>query len=178
MAQNKGGRIAPTNQPAQAPGVGKNSKRHDLERRDVPFLHGSDLQQGDVQALEQGQRVAPVQTQRPATSGSGATPPAPQQNGSTGGRGMQVPDAVQFAKDKFGGSDIGVPSGNPESKVDISRWLPLVKRMANTPGASGNLRTAFINQYANLARRPYVPEVSLFDMNEMDASVEAMLNGR
>ncbi len=171
--ENSGGRIAPTNLPPQAPGVGKNSKRHDLERRDVPFLHGSDLQQGDVQAMEQGQRVAPVQTQTPVTSGSGATT-APQRQAQPG-RNMEVPDAVQFAKDKFGGGDIMAQPGG--ERVDISKWTPLVKRLANTPGASSALRTAFINQYSNLARRPYVPQTNMIDVNEMDAQLGAALDG-
>src|SRR5690606_16933027 len=91
----RGGRIPPDGRPTQAPGVGKNSKRHDLERRNVPFLHGSDLQVGDVQAMEQGQRIAPKQTQAPAAppsrgGGSG------QQATSTGGAAMtpRVPVAL------------------------------------------------------------------------------------
>jgi len=91
---------------------------------------------------------------------------------------MQVPDPIQFAKDKFGGGDVGVPSARGETKLDISQWAPLVKRMANAPGASGLLRSAFVNQYANLARRPYVPQTNLIDMNAMDDEVRKMLDGR
>ena len=61
MPRKKGGRIAPDGRQSQAPGVGKNSVRSDLSQpAKTPGLAGSDLQQGDVQALERGQKIAPI----------------------------------------------------------------------------------------------------------------------
>lgn len=174
--ENSGGRIRADGRGPQTPGRGKNAKRHDLERRNTPFLHGSDLQQGDVQALENGQRIAPIRTQQPATSTS--TGGTPSSGGATPPAGtMQVPDPIEFAKERFGGQGVGVPSGAPDQRIDISSWLPLAQRMADTPGTSGLLRSAFIKQYANVAKRPYAPDTSVINLQDLDDSVEAMLDG-
>lgn len=169
----RGGRIPPDNRPAQAPGVGKNSKRHDLERRDVPFLHGSDLQVGDVQAMEQGQRIAPKQTQRPAA------PPARGGAGSqttTSGEGaaMTPPDPIEFLAGRFGGQQMEAPPRRADiANSKAMTWLPLVRQMAAGPGSSGVLASALINQMRALSRMP-VRETTVIDMQDVDAALEAM----
>lgn len=170
----RGGRIAPDNRPTQAPGVGKNSKRHDLERRNVPFLHDSDLQQGDVQAMEQGQRVSPKQTQRPAA-------PEPRGGGSqmtTSGpsAAMTPPDPIEFLAGRMGGP-MEVPTRRAEiANAKAMTWLPLARQLASGPGASGVLASALINQMRGLSRMP-VRETTTIDMSDVDAALEAM-NGQ
>ena len=170
-----GGRMPASegNRPSQAPGVGPNSKRHDLERRDTPYLHDSDLQQGDVQAMEQGQRVAPRQTQeaaapRTASQGGGATS-GPTSNGAT------VPDPIQFFAGRANGQ-VGLPQSR--SQVDNSRaatWLPILRQLAAGPGSSGALASAIINQARALAAARQTP-ATIVDMNGADDALEAMLS--
>jgi hypothetical protein len=171
--RNQGGRIAPDNRPAQAPGVGKNSKRHDLERRNTPFLHGSDLQQGDIQAMEQGQRIAPVQTQQPA-----APRPAPA-GGSTAsttgtGPGMAVPDPIAFIGERAGGTLTPPASGVHVDNSKALTWLPLVRQLAAGPGSSPMLASAFINQARNLRKMGHMP-AAIIDLDGVDDAIEAML---
>ena len=169
----RGGRIPPDGRPVQAPGVGKNSKRHDLERRNVPFLHGSDLQVGDVQAMEQGQRIAPKQTQAPAAppsrgGGSG------QQTTTTGGAAMAPPDPIEFLAGRIGGQPLQAPPRRADIKNSKAMaWLPLVRQMAAGPGSSGVLASALINQMRALSRMP-VRDVTVIDMQDVDAALEAM----
>lgn len=169
---NRGGRIAPDGRPPQAKGVGKQSKRHDLERRNVPFLHDSDLQQGDVQAMRDGQRIAPKQTQRSATpepvTGGGGT-------SSSTGPGMAVPDPIDFIA-----SRANAPLEAPERRAEFANskamaWLPIARQLAVGPGSSGVLASALINQMRALQRMP-VREVTTIDMGDIDAAIEAMNN--
>jgi hypothetical protein len=167
-----GGRIPPDNRPTQAPGVGKNSKRHDLERRSTPYLHDSDLQQGDVQALSDGQRVAPKQTQRPAaarpTQGSGntmeRTSPA------------AIPDAIDFISEIGGGAALSAPPAGviPTQRLDM--WVRFAERLVNGPGSSGLLAGAYINQLRALLRSPQAVDSVYIDMNDVDGAIEAMLD--
>ena len=177
--ENSGGRIPPDNRPTQAPGVGKNAKRHDLERRSTPFLHGSDLQQGDVQAMEQGQRIAPLRTQQPA-AGAPAQGGQAQQGAPQGGQ-MQTPDPIQFIAQQQQARGLPQEQGQtslPQRRVDVSGWTPIAARIANSPSASGSLRQAFLHQFSALSRRPYVPDVYVIDMNALDGAAEDMLHGR
>lgn len=160
------------NRPVQAPGVGKNSKRHDLERRSVPYLHDSDLQVGDVQAMEQGQRIAPKQTQRPAA-------PEPRGGGSSGtaspGAAMTPPpDAIDFLAGRIGGQPMEAPARRAEiANSKAMTWLPFAQQLASGPGASGVLVSALINQMRALSKTP-VREVTTIDMSDIDAALEAM----
>lgn len=174
----KGGRIAPDGRPPQAKGVGKNAKRHDLERQKTPGLHDSDLQQGDVQALENGQRIAPASTQQPAVGG-GAPPqqaqqPQPQQQ-RAGGMPIEVPDAIDFLAEQNG------PDFNPpriQRQIDESKaltWLPILRQLAAGPGASPALVTAFINQARLMSQRGGQP-ATIVDMRAADDGIEAMLD--
>lgn len=172
MAQ-RGGIIPNDGRNPTVPLPGKRAKRHDLERT-VPYLHDSDLQQGDVAALERGQKIGGVPSNKrvqppaaPAPRGGGSpssTPPAP----------MQVPDPIQFAKQRFGGQ---VPDpGVPMRDLDLASWTPLVQRVANQPGSSGMLKQAFIRQFHNLANRPIVPDLRFVDLYDMDEQVSSMLD--
>ncbi len=168
----KGGRIPPDGRPAQAKGVGKNAKRHDLERPATPGLHGSDLQKGDVQAMEQGQRVAPPGTQQrgqtPAPSGGGQQQPQRQAGGVT------VPDPIDFLAKKNG------PEFNrPKATRDLHNsravaWLPLIRQLATGPGASPALVNAFINQARQIGQGGGAP-AKIMDMRAADDGIEAML---
>jgi len=164
-----GGRIAPDNRGPQAKGVGKNSKRHDLERRTVPFLHDSDLQQGDVQAMENGQRVAPKQTQQPASQVARTSSQPTKRQGD-----MQTPDAIDFLGGRQG-PEFNVPTGGRTVNNDkVLTWLPLVRSLTVAPGSSGLLASAFINQARELSRTGSTP-ATIVDLDAIDAGIETML---
>lgn len=175
MTQGPGGRIPPDNRGPQAKGVGKNAKRHDLERRSTPYLHDSDLQQGDVEAMKEGQRVAPVQTQQPAAAapasgagGGGATT-------STTGTGATVPDPIDFFAGRANGS-VGVPTDRPAgTAAKAATWLPILRMLAAGPGSSGLLGSALINQARQLNRLPR-RDATVIDMQDVDAGLAAMLD--
>lgn len=174
MPQKKGGRIPPDGRPAQAPGIGKNAKRHDLERPATPGLHNSDLQQGDVQALEQGQRIAPRSTQQPAISAPNVGS-QPTSRAQMSGQGMQIPDAIDFLGKK-NGAEFSPPQ--PIRRLDASKamtWLPILRRLASGPGASSALVNAFINQ-ARLLSQAGAQPATVVDMSAIDDGIEAMLN--
>lgn len=185
--QNSGGRIPPDNRQAQAPGVGSKAKRHDLERRSVPYLHGSDLQQGDVAAMEQGQRVLPARTQQSAVQSAGPKGVAGAMAGGVAGgsmaggvgsaRSLSIPDPIDFISERARGSLGAAPAQVPQRRVDVSGWTPIVQTIANAPQASGLVRAAFLHQFSALARRPYVPDVMLVHLQALDAGVETDLNG-
>lgn len=173
---NRGGRVAPDNRGPSVSGVGKNSKRTDMERRSVPFLHDSDLQQGDIQAMEQGQRIAPKQTQRPAA-------PAPAQGSGTqtertGTGAVDVPDAIDFLSGiAGGGAGVNPPRGGgapPSANMDM--WVRFASQLVNSPGSSGMLAGAYINQLRQLRRTPQIAESVLINLADVDDALEAALN--
>lgn len=172
---NRGGRMPASeqNRPTQAPGVGKNSKRHDLERRSVPFLHDSDLQQGDVQAMEDGQRIAPKQTQqsaapRPAGRGSGTST-------GTGPGATDVPDAIDFIGSRANG-EVGVPqTGYVPSSSRAATWLPILNGLAFGPGSSGVLGAALIDQTRRMRQAIPRMDAAVIDMQDTDVALAAML---
>lgn len=175
-----GGIVPPDGRQPVAPGVGRKARRHDLERPKTPGLSGSSLQYGDVGELRDAQRIAPTgtgvkQVQQPArgtATGAGGTPAASRQ-----AAGMSVPDPIEFLGERGRGTLTDAPSQMSQRPVDVSMWTPIAKRLANSPTASGNLRQAFLHQFAALARRPYVPDVFVADLQEMDRDVENLLNG-
>jgi len=166
-----GGRIPPDNRGPQAKGIGKNSKRHDMERQATPGLHGSDLQQGDIQKLERGQRVAPIRTQPAA---------APQRQAGGQARGqprapMQTPDAIEFLGGKQG-PEFNMPqTGRPVLNEKALSWLPLVRSLVVGPGSSGLLASAFINQTRELRKSNSSP-TTIIDLDATDDGLEAMLD--
>ena len=167
-----GGRITPDGRPAQAKGVGRDSKRHDLERPATPGLHDSDLQQGDVQALEQGQRVQPLKrTQPPAVPAQQSQPAAAQ-----GEPGPVPEDRLGFLAKRIGGTyQPGDTGGGGRTLNDIRPWVPLLEELAASPGASGTLTAAVISQVSNFARSGSHYENPIIDMQDADTLLEAYL---
>lgn len=173
--RNRGGRIPPDGRPAQAPGVGADAKRHDLEAQATPDMHGSDLQYGDRQAMEEGQRIAPAQVQQPA-SGAPVVGSQPSSSAAmSGGGGLEVPDPIDFLAQR-NGQGFQVPT--PQRRIDESRamtWLPILRQLAQGPGASSALVNAFINQARLMAQTGSGP-ATIVDMNAADDGIEEMLN--
>lgn len=171
MVNKPGGRILPDGRPPQSKGVGKNAKRHDLERPKTPGLHGSDLQQGDVQAMEQGQRIAPVRTQPPAQ-------PRPQQGAGQQPQrqlGLDVPDAIQF----FGQRAAGPPSipsgGSGATGGKLEKWGPILSSLVSQPGTSGGLAQAYISQLRRLRQEAVNRPVASVNFQDIDDGLEGML---
>jgi len=166
-----GGVIEPDNRPVKAPGVGKNSNRSDLSRQ-VPPLHGSKgITQGDVQALEQGQRIAPKQKQGSA---------APQPSGSIQPQGstspVAVPDAIDFAAGRSSGPP-EAPVSNPGingSKFDS--WAPILRGLVAGPGSSGQLAAAYIQQMRTVRGKSSVRPPTIIDLSAIDDGIGTMLD--
>ncbi len=155
----RGGTIEPDGRPAQAPGVGKDSKRHDLEG--TPGLgKGSSLEQGDVQRLEAGKQVI-KQAQAPA---QGAAAPSA---AAAAGPAMEVPDAIQFAGQKMGGEtfDAGTSDG---SVYDPAPWMPTLRVLASQPNAGGGLTAAVVEMIASFRKQPSGTDQTFIDVNELD----------
>jgi hypothetical protein len=163
-----GGRIPPDGRPAQAPGIGKNSKRHDLEKPRAR-LHGTDLQQGDIQAIEQGQRIVRKATQPPARA---ASPPARRQGvqRASGDFQMEVPDPIGLAGQRFGGQ-LAQGSDN-EVTIDPTPWVPMLEELASIPGASGGLTAMLTEKLTEYRRRPTVSRAALINLNAIDDILE------
>ena len=165
-----GGKIAPDGRPPVAPGVGKTARRHDLEAPATPGLHDSDLQQGDVQALEQSQKVAPrAKRQQPA-----ASPSAPNRQRQAPQRGsgqfsMETPDPIEMAGGRIGGN---IPSTGEGRFVDPSPWMPLLSMMANSPNTGGAITAGMVDMLSQYRRSPVVSQGNLIDLNEIDNALE------
>jgi len=177
MTARSGGRIPPDGRAAQAPGIGKNARRHDLEEPATPGLHDSDLQQGDVSMLEAGQRVAPIRNQ-PAAASSVRRPrtkaPMPQRGGSQ----PDVPDPLDFLGERLAGTRTSPDQPTMVGRTtDMHTWLPLLERLATAPGASGIMSQAFITAFANASKRPLIYETPLIDMQDADEDLAALLGG-
>lgn len=168
----KGGVIPNKGNPPAAKGIGKNSKRHDLERPTTPGLHDSDLQQGDVSMLEQGQRVTKKRVMQPANQVPQQTqgrPPAQSQAPAA------TPDAIQFLGGRQGPEFTAPATGRGVNNNHALSWLPLVQQLVKGPGSSGLLASAFINQTRELRRSVSTP-TQVVDMDSIDAGLEAMLD--
>ncbi len=164
-----GGQIPPDNRGPQAKGVGKDSKRHDLERRKVPFFHQSDLQQGQVQALEQGQRIAPVQVQQPARGGA-----APSRSANSSSQGVNIPDPIEFIAGRAGGG--ASPLAAPIAGADnVRAWMEFARPLITGPGSSGLLAGAYINQLRSMLKSPKLASGHVIDFNDIDDALEAMV---
>lgn len=172
-ARGPGGRIPPQNRGAQTPGQGKNSKRHDLERRNVPFLHDSDLQQGDVEAMRQGQRVAPVQTQKPAQAQAPSKSTAP----PAGVDGSGVPSNIMdVISGRIGGSMAQQPPAgqtDPRLANRQQAWVQLLQKIGSQPGASPLLKARLQTVIARMQETPAVkPRGGVVRLNQVDAALE------
>ncbi len=151
-----------TRQP-QAPGVGKTAKRHDLETPKTPGLTGSDLQQGDVQRLEQAQKAVP--TSRPPATSSSSKPR--RQTSSQ----EETPDPIKFIGSRSGGKAFAGPGSATVPMVDIQPWLPLIQRVATTPGAGGAVGAALVRLLTTKKNMPINPQITIIDRQELDAEL-------
>lgn len=172
-----GGRIAPDNRGPQAGGVGRQSARTDLERRDVPFLHGSDLQQGDVEAMRNGQRIAPVTTQQPATPNpqTGSVPVSRPKGGGDAPNSM-----TELLTSQLGGTAKGRPQVRPPDPQLARRgraWLQFLQNVARQPGASPMFRAAVQTQVRRAIQANETGPIggALF-MRDGDVGLEALGN--
>jgi hypothetical protein len=123
--------------------------------------------------MEEGQRIAPAQTQQPAQT---AAPSQARGGGATTstGPGATVPDPIDFFAENASG--VGVPRGR--TQIDNSKaltWMPILRRLAAGPGASPMLANAIINQARELSRARHVP-ATVVDMDATDDALEAMLD--
>ena len=167
-----GGRIPPDNRGPAAKGVGKNSKRHDMERQATPGLHGSDLQQGDIKKLERGQRIAPIRTQPSAGPKRQPQPSTPPQGGSAG---MQVPDAIEFLGGRQGSEFDPTPPVRDLATSRAVTWLPVLRELAVGPGSSGLLASTLITQARRLGVAKPRP-ATVVDLRATDDAIEALVN--
>jgi len=180
-SRGPGGRIPNQGNPPAAKGVGRNAKRHDLERQNTPGLAGSDLQQGDVGALEQGQRVAPIRTQPDAVPGQAQQ--AQRQGQPT--PDVDLTDMKAVIQGAAGGTAPTQPqqqSGNPDmGKQSRARaWIGFHTQLASQPSASPLYRAAVHNQIRQtIDAASYAPEVggALF-LDDVDTTIEKLKNAK
>jgi len=165
-----GGVVQPDGRTPRAKGVGKNAKRHDLERPATPGLSNSDLQSGDVQMLEQGQKVAPragskkVNGAGPVKSSNG-----PRRQGAQRGSGqfsMAVPDPVEMAGDRMGGNPAA--SGGSGVVYDPTPWLPMVRTLAGAPNSGGPIAASLVRLLSQYRQKPQGSVTNVIDFNELD----------
>jgi hypothetical protein len=170
--QGPGGAIPRDNRPVAAKGVGKNSKRHDLERPSTPGLHGSDLQQGDVQALEQGQRIAPVQQQ------ASALPEPPPQRGAREQLGEDgvMPSVDEIITTHLGGTLDSEPIGSEldhQANHRAETWLHVLSTLARQPGASPLLRSRVQTLQQAVRQNPArMPQGGALFLRDVDEQLE------
>ena len=153
-----------TRQP-QAPGVGKTAKRHDLETPATPGLTDSDLQQGDVQRLEAATQAVP------ATRGKAPGAPSSSSKPRRQSTAQDSPDPIEFIGGRDGGKPFVGPGGATVPMVDIQPWLPLIRRVATTPGAGGAVGAALVRLLTTKRRQPINPQITVIDRQELDAEL-------
>ncbi len=154
--------MPPTVNQPQAPGVGAQAKRHDLETPKTPGLTGSDLQQGDVQRLEEAQKAVPAtRGVRPSSSSK------PRRQTTSGD---ETPDPIDFIGGRAGGKPFAQTSGSVPM-VDIQPWLPLIQRVATQPGAGGAVGAALVRVLTTKRRQPINPQITIIDRQELDAEL-------
>jgi len=183
MAKN-GGRIPPDGRPNPVGGVGKQARRHDISapKRSVPFAHEAGMVQGDVQALEAGQKIGGI------PSNKREQPPAqPKRNSSTRGRnpneaktgaqqsaGMNVPDPLQFMAGKGGG--VQLPGGPPASRKTFEAWQPMLRHLMNDNTTSSMLKSVFVGQMSEQLRRPQGSGgLQMIDRNALDGQLASQI---
>ena len=158
------------NSQIQAKGVGKDSKRHDLDG--TPGLSpGSSLISGQVQEFEAGQKAVQNTQRAQSPRAAQVTPPQTPADGN-----FEVPDPVTFAAGKIGGNLAGAGQAPVEDKIDFSNWLPLLRRLATSPTASGLLQRAFIQRMTAEMNKATGTKVALIRQRDFDARLE-QLNG-
>ncbi len=150
------------NSQIRSKGVGKDSKRHDLDG--TPGLSkGSSVQYGEGQQLEAGQKAV-QNTQAGQAAGGGAGGAAP--SGP-----LDVPGGLDFAIGKLGQGRSALPT-QQISQADTSEFMPLLKRLASG-NSSSILKQAYMQMVANIQKRPWSgAQTALIDRQALDRSVE------
>ncbi len=167
-----GGKIAPDGRAPVAPGVGKNARRHGLEQPATPGLAGSDLQQGDVQRLEQAQKIAPrAKRNQPAAQGK---PSAPGRQSTAPQKPSPIPDPIEMAGGKIGGS-APVAESSIAEPLDVEKWKPLLMEIARNPNVSGPLTTTLLAFLSNTLRIPNASGARVIDQNAADVALREAL---
>ncbi len=161
-----GGRRAPDGRPPKVSGIGKTARRHDLEQPKTPGISGTDLQVGDVQRFEQGQRIQPI---------SGGGPSRPQAASSSRPRrstssSLDAPDPIEFIGGRQGGKPFRQP-GSSQPLVDPTPWLPLIEAVAKAPGAGGAVGAALVRTLAMKGRQAMNPQTTVIDRQELDSAL-------
>lgn len=155
-----GGSRAPDGRQAQAPGVGAQAKRHDLEQPKTPGLDDPSIQQGDVQRLEDAQDIAP----RAGAPNVPRQVSKPRRNTTSQ---VDAPDPIEF----IGGRDGGQPLGDSDGGVpliDPTPWLPFIKTVATAPGSGGAIANALVKILTTKRDMPRNPQYSVLDRQELD----------
>ena len=152
------------NSQVRAKGIGKSAVRHDLDG--TPGLQDSDLVQGEVSEFEQGQKS--VQDTRSVSAVPAQQAPAAQSTNP-----MQVPDPVEFAMSKLGGGNLQEAGQEVLEKRDFSRWLPLLRRLAVSPTASGLLQRAYVERISTEMNRPMGGSATVIRQRDFDTRLEA-----
>lgn len=152
------------------------ARRHDLERPATPGMSG-DLQYGEVGELEQGQAIAPRAgaKQRQPAAVAQQQGGRMQQGGGAQEPPMQIPNVLDFAKKRLGGSLTSGPS-RALAPADQTRWQPLLRRIITTPGTSGLLTRTYIDRLSTLAKRPVTSRLAAIDLNALDDAIAEAFN--
>lgn len=149
------------NSPIQAKGVGKNSKRHDLDG--TPGLSaGSSVNYGEGKELEAGQQAV-SNTQGAQAQGQ----PLPEQATE---RPVGAPDPMAFAAEKIGG-DLQVPE-QELTALNTAQWIPMIEKLAGSNSSSSLLRRAYVQMLARLQNEPFSGSTAVVDKRELDQAVE------
>jgi hypothetical protein len=125
----------------------------------------SDLQMGDVQALEAAQQAVP--TQKPA----GAPSKSVKARRTSTAKG-ESPDPIEFIGGRSDSTTSPLdPGGGTVPLVDARPWMPLIKRVATTPGAGGAVGAALVRLLTNQRRMPANPTINIINRQELDAEL-------
>ena len=89
---------------------------------------------------------------------------------------MQVPDPVEFAKKRFGNTLQGGAT-EMDPPTNVRGWLPLIRKLADSPSASGTLRNAFVTQLGAMMQAPATARTKMFDMDELDQDLQGLADG-
>ena len=177
MTSRSGGRIAPDGRSPAPKGVGKRARRHDLERPKTPGLSDSSLQKGDVEELEQGQRISPLPKQNQGAAQNRRSSQAFPARARAGASGSDAPDPMTFLSDRLQGTLASAPVARGPQIENPGEFMPLLRRMATATGASALMAQAYLTQFATHMRRPAEFTGPILDMNAQDDNLEAALRG-
>lgn len=169
-----GGRIPNQGNPPAAKGIGKNAKRHDLETPSTPGLADSDLQQGDVGMLEQGQRTAPIKRQANAVPQRGQRPP----EGKRSKIVSENPSTGDIITSRLGGTlpltgNQGVP--DPQKQGLQNAWVSMFNSLSKHPHMSPLLKARMQTTVRQVQEAGPRTEGNIYDLFDADNAIDAYL---